>query len=227
MNELPIILHIESSSKNCSIAISKASELLCLCEESTDNFAHNEKLHSFIEHTLEGANLKVSDLNAVSISKGPGSYTGLRIGVAAAKGLCFALDIPLISIDTLQILISNQEHNSYDYLIPVIDARRMEIYTSIFDPLENQINPTFSHVLDESSFKEYINHKVCFVGDAALKVKQNFKNFNLSIKNFTFIEVLPSSNNMIELAYNKFLNQEFEDLAYFEPFYLKEFIVNK
>lgn len=227
MNELPIILHIESSSKNCSIAISKGAELLCLCEESTDNFAHNEKLHTFIEYTLEGANLKISDLNAVSISKGPGSYTGLRIGIAAAKGLCFALDIPLISVNTLQILIDHQKYKSYDYLIPVIDARRMEIYTKIFDSKGFQLTNTFSHILNEDSFKDYMNKNICFVGDAVLKVKQNFINHNYLIENLTFIEELPSSKNMIEMTYRKFLNQEFENLAYFEPFYLKEFIANK
>lgn len=227
MNKFPIILHIESSSKNCSISISKGTELLCFCEESTDNFTHNEKLHTFIEYTLEGAELKISDLNAVSISKGPGSYTGLRIGVAAAKGLCFALDIPLISINTLQVLIENQKYKNYDFIIPVIDARRMEIYTSIFDSKGVVLTDTFSHILNENSFGNYLKNKICFIGDAVSKVKQNFTNHHLSIENFTFIEEFPSSKNMIEHIYRKFINQEYENLAYFEPFYLKEFITNK
>lgn len=227
MNPNPIILHLESTSKNCSIAISKGIEILCLCEETTDNFSHNEKLHTFIQWALEGAEITINDINAISLSKGPGSYTGLRIGTAAAKGLCFSLDIPLIANNTLESLIQKEKYKEYSKIIPVIDARRMEFYTKIFDGKGISLSDTHSHILNEKSFLDIRDEKLLFIGDCTEKIDNYFKENNINFKNATFISQIPSAKSLVELSYLKYQNQEFKDIAYFEPFYLKDFIGNK
>src|SRR5690606_7854260 len=136
----------------------------CLCEEYDENYGHSEKLHQFVEWALEGAEISIHDLDGVCVSKGPGSYTGLRIGVSAAKGYCYGLGIPLISLKSLEILAQSQINIVYDLIIPMIDARRMEVYTAVFDGSGKQISEIEAKILDEFSFQKFLDKKVVFVG---------------------------------------------------------------
>ena len=214
------ILHIETSSKNCSVAISDGEELLCLCEEVSESYKQSESLHTFVEWALEGAELSLKDLDAISLGKGPGSYTGLRIGAASAKGFCFGLNIPLIATNSLEAMIESYLNKGYDYIIPLIDARRMEVYTAKFDGNSGEmLTETEAKILDENSFQELLDKKIAFVGDGAEKAKEILK-----LPNATFYEkIFPSAQYLIRTAIQKFEAKEFEDVAYFNPLYLKEF----
>lgn len=214
------LLHIETSTKNCSVAITRHSEILCLCEEYDEKYGHSEKLHQFVNWALEGAEISLKEIDGVCVSKGPGSYTGLRIGVSAAKGFCYGLTIPLMSLNSLEILAQSQINQGYDLIIPMIDARRMEVYTAVFDGSGNQISEIEAKILDETSFQEFADKKIAFVGDGVEKSKSV-----LNLPKSTFLEnVHPSGKFMMDLAEKKFEQKEFEDVAYFEPFYLKEFV---
>lgn len=218
---MALILSIETTTTNCSVALAKDGTLIGLKEHSDKKYSHSEKLHGFMKEVLEEAGHNFSDLEAIAVSKGPGSYTGLRIGVSAAKGLCFAQDLPLISTDTLRAVALQVDPKNYDFIIPMLDARRMEVYTAVFDKGFNTLKPTEALVLEEDSFEKYLkNGKVCFIGNGALK----FKNLCSSDK-AVFEESLPSSKEMIAMAEGKFQNKDFENLAYFEPYYLKDFKV--
>ena len=149
---MAIILNIETATKNCSVSISSNGEILSLKELNEGKFSHAEKLHSFILEVIQDAGLKMRDLDAISISKGPGSYTGLRIGVSAAKGLCYALDKPLISVPTLEIMALQVPLGKNELVIPVLDARRMEVYSGVFDHHYNQILGTEAKIIDTASF---------------------------------------------------------------------------
>ena len=214
------ILHIETSSKNCSVAISDGEDLLCVCEEVSENYKQSESLHTFVEWALEGAEISLKDLDAVSLGMGPGSYTGLRIGSSAAKGFCYGLKIPLIAVNSLETMIEPFLSQNFDYIIPLLDARRMEVYTAVFDGISgNMITETEAKILDETSFQEFKDKKVIFVGDGASKAKEIFQ---LPEAEFN-ADVYPSAKYLIRKAVGKFNNKEFENVAYFEPFYLKEF----
>jgi tRNA threonylcarbamoyladenosine biosynthesis protein TsaB len=217
------ILNFETATKNCSVSISNSGDLIALEELNTGGYSHAEKLHVFIEKVLEKSEIGFSDLSAVCVGKGPGSYTGLRIGVSAAKGICFALDIPMIAIETLAILVQ-QVSTSEGYIVPMLDARRLEVYSAVFDKNYKQIRATEAQIIDEQSFSEYLEKgKVYFVGDGAEKCKELIVH-----ENAIFIDnAFPSSNEMTSLSYEKFLKKEFEDVAYFEPFYLKDFVGTK
>ena len=214
------ILNIETATKQCSVSVSNNNELIALRELAEENFNHAEKLHVFIEEVMTESNIKLSDLNAVSVSKGPGSYTGLRIGVSTAKGLCYALDIPLIAIDTLQI-IAKQIQISEGIIQPMIDARRMEVFTASFDKKHQIVGQTKALVLDENSFED-IQEKIHFIGDGAEKSEAVLKS-----ERFVYYSHLkyPSAKEMVELSYDAYLNKKFEDVAYFEPYYLKDFML--
>lgn len=192
------------------------------CTEAADNnFIHAEKLHVFIEDTLKIAGLKPSDLQAIAVSAGPGSYTGLRIGTSAAKGLSYALQIPLLAISTTSILIEGVPAAiQSNYLIAAIDARRQEIYTQIFDSDKNPFTEIEALVVNEDSFSAY--HNICLVGDGAEKTAQILKRTDIK-----FIQQNPSAKHMAALSYQKWMANSFENLAYFEPFYLKEFVAGK
>ena len=217
------ILNIETATTNCSVSLSNKGETVVLKEDYNSNYSHAERLHIYIDDVLKEANRSLNDLEAIAISKGPGSYTGLRIGVSAAKGLCFALDIPLISIPTLESL-AHQVKAEEGVIIPMLDARRMEVYSAVFDVNYNQIRDTQAQILDESSFNEYLEAgKVYFIGNGVAKTKDL-----ISHTNVVFIEEkLPSANNMSQLAYQKYKKSDIEDVAYFEPYYLKDFIAIK
>ncbi|OAD90554.1 tRNA N6-adenosine(37)-N6-threonylcarbamoyltransferase complex dimerization subunit TsaB [Aequorivita soesokkakensis] len=218
---MAIILCIETSTTNCSVAIAVDGEIKAIREENNKQYSHAEKLHVFIEQVLNDANLDKSRLNAVAVSKGPGSYTGLRIGVSAAKGLCFALDIPLISTFTLQVLVQQAVCEDC-YIIPLLDARRMEVYSAVFNSGKKQIRETKAEILDENSFSDYLNErKTIFIGDGSNKFESLCKHENAVFHK----DAIPSSADMAAMAEAKYKISDFENVAYFEPFYLKEFIL--
>ena len=215
------ILHIETSSKQCSVALAYKGKTLTSRVLNSESFSHNEKLHLFISEILEEANLKPKLLDAISVSKGPGSYTGLRIGVAAAKGFCFALDIPLIALNSLEILVQSVTQAEVELIIPMMDARRMEVYTAIFDGNKNWINQTSALVLSQNSFKEIVKDKtVLFLGNGINKFQELIPEINLI---HSFENNYPNAIDMVELTWEKYISEDFESLAYFEPFYLKDF----
>lgn len=214
------ILHIETSSKNCSVAISDGEKILCLCEEVSDNYKQSESLHSFVEWTLEGAEISLKDLDAISLGKGPGSYTGLRIGAASAKGFCYGLKIPLIAINSLDSMVEEFVNQGFELIVPLIDARRMEVYTAFFDGTSGEmIKETEAKILDESSFSELKDKKVLFIGDGAKKAQEILNLPNAEFKS----DIYPSAKGLIKKSVEKFNQKDFEDVAYFEPFYLKDF----
>jgi tRNA threonylcarbamoyladenosine biosynthesis protein TsaB len=214
------ILNIETATKNCSVALAKNGETILSKEMAEEGFSHAEKLHLFIENIIKEAGIIFSDLSAVAVSQGPGSYTGLRIGVSAAKGLCYALDIPLISVDTLTVL-ANQLQIDKGIIIPMIDARRMEVYSAIFNAKKEMIREVQAEILTDSSFS-FIDDTVYFVGDSNEKAKTI-----LTKSNFNFFDSVfyPSAKEMSAISYKKFLYNSFEDVAYFEPYYLKDFMM--
>jgi len=214
------ILHIETSSKNCSVAISDGKEILCLCEEVSDNYKQSESLHSFVEWALEGAEISLKDLDAVSLGKGPGSYTGLRIGAASAKGFCYGLKLPLIAINSLDSMVGQFVNQGFELIIPLIDARRMEVYTAFFDGASGEmIKETEAKILEENSFSELADKKVLFIGDGAKKAQEILNLPNAEFKS----DIYPSAKGLIKRSVEKFNQKDFEDTAYFEPFYLKDF----
>jgi tRNA threonylcarbamoyladenosine biosynthesis protein TsaB len=220
---LALILNIETSTTNCSVSLSKEGETLVLKEDNNDKYSHAERLHSYIDEVLIEAKIPLSNLDAISISKGPGSYTGLRIGVSAAKGLCFAIDKPLISVATLEAL-AYQIKIEKGVIVSMLDARRMEVYSAIFNADYQQIRDTQAQILDAQSFTSFLDQgKVYFIGNGVEKTKTL-----ISHPNAVFIDnKLPSANEMSTLSYKKFKEHNFEDVAYFEPYYLKDFITLK
>jgi len=205
------------------VSISKEGKTVALKELNRGEYSHAEKLHEFIKQVADEVGLELSDLEAVAVSKGPGSYTGLRIGVSAAKGLCFALDIPLIAIDTLQALALSTSI-SEGLVIPLLDARRMEVYSCVFNSANEKQREVKAEIIDENSFNDYLKiQKVYFVGDGIEKCKGI-----ITHKNAIFIDdKLPSANEMCKLSFEKFKKNDIEDVAYFEPFYLKDFVAIK
>lgn len=215
------ILNIETATKNCSVSLAKNGETILCKEIAEQGYSHAEKLHVFIEEIVKEANVNFSEIKAVAVSKGPGSYTGLRIGVSAAKGLCYALQIPLISIDTMQVLAKKAVVDGL--IVPMIDARRMEVYSAVFDKNHNKIKEVEAEVLTENSYQDF-DQTVYFVGDCQEKCQTV-----LVQDNFKFLPeiIFPSANEMSVLSFEKFQNNDFEDVAYFEPFYLKDFMLMK
>lgn len=224
MAAMAIILHLETATTNCSVSISKDSEMIVLKENNAASYSHSEQLHVFIKEALKEASLSFSDLDAVAISKGPGSYTGLRIGVSAAKGICFSLDIPLISIPTLQSMANQVDLKPGELVIPVLDARRMEVYSCVYDYNYQEIRETRAEVINEESFVEYLGeNKVYVMGSGAEKCRGVLQH-----PNFIFNEsVVPSAKDMVSMAFEKYGSKRFEDVAYFEPYYLKDFVLQQ
>jgi tRNA threonylcarbamoyladenosine biosynthesis protein TsaB len=214
------ILNIETATKNCSVSLSKDGILIAIKELNNGNYSHAEVLHPFIHAILKEAQVSMNMLSAIAVSKGPGSYTGLRIGVSAAKGLCFALNIPLISIDTLASLAHSIAVES-GVIIPLLDARRMEVYAAVFTIDYQKIREIKAEIIDEHSYRDYLEKgPVYFVGDGVEKCKEIFNTTNaIGIHN-----TYPSAKEMCQLAYDKYKKNDIEDVAYFEPFYLKDFI---
>ncbi|MFD0963617.1 tRNA (adenosine(37)-N6)-threonylcarbamoyltransferase complex dimerization subunit type 1 TsaB [Pseudofulvibacter geojedonensis] len=213
------ILQIDTATTNCSVAISKNGKTIAL-KEVSNGYSHAENLHVFVEEILKESALSFSDLSAIAVSKGPGSYTGLRIGVSAVKGWSFALNIPLIALETLEVIAHQTDRNN-GFVIPMIDARRMEAYTRVYDYNYNEVRSIEAQVLDEDSFLSYLEKgEVVFIGNKTEKIQGLIKH-----ENAIFIDSLPSAKEMSSLSYEKYNNNDFEDVAYFEPYYLKDFLV--
>ncbi len=223
LNMSTYILNLETTTTNCSVSLSRNGETIVLKEDNDKSYSHAERLHVYISDVLKEAKIKADDLAAIAVSKGPGSYTGLRIGVSAAKGLCFALDKPLISIPTLDSL-AHQVEMDHGVIVSMLDARRMEVYSAIYNSDYNQIRDTEAQILDETSFKHYLEQgNVYFIGNGVEKTKALIRHANA-----IFVEDrLPSAKEMDILAYNKYNAGNFEDVAYFEPYYLKDFVALK
>ncbi|WET04542.1 tRNA (adenosine(37)-N6)-threonylcarbamoyltransferase complex dimerization subunit type 1 TsaB [Flavobacterium sp. YJ01] len=217
---MSFILNIETATKNCSVSVAKDGKTIACNELADEGYSHAEKLHVFIEEVIAKAGISVQDLVAIAVSQGPGSYTGLRIGVSAAKGLCYALNIPLIAVDTLQTLASQAEVTD-GKIIPMLDARRMEVYSAIFSSDLTIDRAIKAEIIDENSFQEYTD-KLYFVGDCAEKCKPV-----LTKGNFIFLEDVkyPSANAMSKISYDKYQKSDTVDVAYFEPYYLKDFMI--
>lgn len=221
------ILALETSSKICSAAVFRNEKLLHKKEEGGE-YSHAEKLAAFIDEVIQKAKIQYNELSAVAVSKGPGSYTGLRIGVSTAKGICYALQIPLISVPTLQsmaYLLKKSEGAEDTLICPMIDARRMEVYTSVFNPDLEFIEETSAEIINEDFLSDTLEKSVVyFCGDGSIKAK----NILQGNKNAIFSKSgMPSAEGVGALAFKKFQLSQFEDVAYFEPYYLKDFIAGK
>lgn len=225
------ILHIDTTTTVCSVALADGMELIAVCEVDEPN-VHAAKLTLFIEQVLLEAGVSLSQLQAISVSKGPGSYTGLRIGVSVAKGLCYALDIPLLAVDTLYAMalsfVKNEATGHSDRLLycPMIDARRMEVFTGFYDAMGVGIAAVHALIVDRQSFSAFTakGKRVVLFGPGADKLSVLFEEDEA-------IEIIPgircSAQNMIEEGARKYGVSDFEDIAYFEPFYLKDFLATK
>ena len=213
------ILLIETSTALCSVALAQDGKITSYRESSAPK-AHASLTAVFIQEMLAEHGLTLADCDAICVSKGPGSYTGLRVGVSTAKGLCFGSGKPLLAVGTLDTLVAQvDEIGGIKYIIPMIDARRMEVYTAVF---ENgvQITETSPMIIDETSFAEYVEQGPClFIGDGAGKCADVIKHPNAQ-----FCQCWPKASAMLEPAMAAYKEKRFEDVAYFEPFYLKEFV---
>ena len=218
------ILNIETSTKACSVSINCNGILINCKEIVSSGFSHSEKLLPFISQIIEKSKINMSDLAAVAVSMGPGSFTGLRIGVSTAKGICYALGIPLIAVSTLQAMAFGMAKRlKSDLYCPMIDARRMEVYSAFYDLENNLVRKIQADIVDESSYLNLLNKDVVFFGDGSIKIKEIIKH-----QNATFIsDFHPSASYIGDLSYKKFRQLDFVDVAYFEPYYLKDFVGGK
>jgi len=216
------ILHLETATKVCSVALSKDGKLVALKEISEENYSHAENITLFIEDVLKQAELSIKDIHAVSVSSGPGSYTGLRIGVSTAKGLCYPLNIPLIAIDSLTALAElAREKYPNSNLCPLIDARRMEVFNAIYNDKREQIKPISADIIEENSYSQF--EPFIYFGDGAMKLQEIWSTKNCEIDS----TILSSAKGQTSIAYKKYLAKDVVDVAYFEPFYLKDFVAGK
>lgn len=217
------ILCIETATEICSVALINNDKIIAFEHDLTGN-SHASKLHLLVENVLQKANISFNDLNAVAISKGPGSYTGLRVGVSAAKGYCYVLKIPLLSINSLLSLANGylmQNPNYSGLICPMIDARRMEVYCAVFDSNLNEILPTQAKIIDEHSFaNELAQNEIIFIGNGAEKCNGKFETQNPKFE----IGYVCNATYLSSLAHKAFEQKQFEDVAYFEPYYLKDFV---
>lgn len=216
---MPTLLLLETSGKTCSVALANENTILASRSASADHFVHAEMLHGMIHELMTEQKIAWNSLTAIAVSKGPGSYTGLRIGVSAAKGLCFSLNIPLIAIDTTTILAhyALRIHPDAMRIIPMIDARRMEVYCACFDEKANRITPDEAVIVDENTLAHLKPEELVLIGDGAEKCT------SVIDSRIRIIPSLPNAEMMWQLAFGHLVESKFEDIAYFEPFYLKEY----
>lgn len=226
---MSLILCIETGTDICSVAIARDGELLSL-RESDQGRDHAKNLAVFVDELLRETNISAGDIDAVAVGMGPGSYTGLRIGVSFAKGLCYGLNIPLLAVGSLDALaqvaiedyeagIINVEGWGDAVLCPMVDARRMEVYAQLFDVQCNPLSEVGAEVVTEESFAECRRHRqVVIFGNGASKCRE-------VLADATYINVVPSARGLVRLAHQRFEEGKTEDIAYFEPFYLKDFVV--
>jgi tRNA threonylcarbamoyladenosine biosynthesis protein TsaB len=222
---MAFILHIETSTEICSAAISNDNGIVASKEHFIER-SHAAILTSLIEEVIAQSNIDFADLNAVAVSKGPGSYTGLRIGVSTAKGICYALNIPLIAVDTLLIIAEmanafTENITENTLFLPMIDARRMEVYTAVYNHHLDQKSPVSATIIDADTFVHFTpNQHLVFCGNGAEKCKEFVSHANAIF----LTELYPSAKYMHNSAMQKYNSAEFENVAYFEPYYLKDFI---
>lgn len=222
---MALILSLETSTNVCSVALHDSGELLTTSEVHVDQ-SHASKLALLIEEVIKVAGIDETAVAAVAISSGPGSYTGLRIGTSTAKGLCFALDIPLIVCNTLELLVHQVRKFSdrESYFCPMLDARRMEVYCMVVDWHLNVVKPIEAKVVDETSFEDLLDHhKVIFFGNGSAKCQHIIKHANA----YFLWGIYPAASQLGTLSWEKFQQKDFEDLVHFEPFYLKDFLIRR
>lgn len=221
------ILNLETSTHNCSVAIAREGDLVSLAEEHSPQYIHSEKLHLFIERALREAHIGPEQLAAVAVGRGPGSYTGLRIGVAAAKGFCYALGIPLLAADGLQLMVddflTHTRPAEGSLLIPLLDARRMEVYGAYHRPDGTREGAVWAQVIDENSFANRTESPLYLLGEGAVKCREQIGRTDVEYVNLQY----PSARQLARRSYALWREEKTEDLAYFEPFYLKEFVAGK
>ena len=218
---MALILCVETATRSCSVALAKDGNLLQFMEEVSEQYSHSEQLTLFIESLIKEQGIALSDLDAIAVSKGPGSYTGLRIGVSTAKGLCYALNKPLIGISTLEAMASGMEKQCPNKVYcPMLDARRLEVYTALFQA-GKQLTDIEAHIVETDSFSKILaKEEVFFFGDGSDKCQGLITHANANF----ITDVYPSAKDMVDLAENAFVQQQFENVAYFEPYYLKDFV---
>jgi tRNA threonylcarbamoyladenosine biosynthesis protein TsaB len=233
---MPLLLHLETSTRMCSAALSENGVLLALKEQGGE-YTHAENLTLFIQDVFLQTGRKLQELDAVAVSKGPGSYTGLRIGVSTAKGLCYSLGIPLIAVGTLEGMLQGVFQNpsstvtadvqssplpTVSYYCPMLDARRLEVYCAVYDAAGKECEPVSAKIIDAGSFSDFLEKgKILFFGDGAEKCKTLITHPNALFED----NCTPSARYLIPLSETAFAKKQFEDVAYFEPYYLKDFYV--
>lgn len=218
---MSLLLNIDTAFDTASICIADNNTILQ--KATNEQFKdHAAWLHTTIQQLLKEQNISINDIAAISVNNGPGSYTGLRVGLSAAKGFCFALDIPLITIHTLVLMASAGISEAEEIICPLIDARRMEVFTACYDKTLKQVLEPQALILDENSFSEILtNQKILFCGNAVEKIKTVVKNAHASFSNKNY-----TMGNMAQISFEKFINNDFSDLAYSAPFYVKDFYTN-
>lgn len=224
---MPVILNIETSTDVCSVALTCDGQVV-FNKENHESMSHASSLGGYVQDALSVAKSHRLAIDAVAVSRGPGSYTGLRIGVSEAKGLCFGLDVPLIAVDTLAVMacavMFKKDIDEDALLCPMIDARRMEVYSAVYDRALNQVKPVSAEIIDENSYADILTRKpVIFLGNGAGKCRDV-----ITGDNARYIDgICPLAADMLALSEMAFRNSRFENVAYFEPFYLKEFVATK
>jgi len=224
-----MILQIETATSSCSVALAKDGQILAF-KEVNERYLHAEVITLFIRELLDITGATFEGLDAVAVSSGPGSYTGLRIGVSTAKGLCYALDKPLIAVETLEamafgVMAAPEIVAGFDLLCPMIDARRMEVFTAVFSNKGERVTPTSADIITNNSFQSLLNNnKILFFGDGAAKCKAVL---GINAHAGFLPGFVNSAVHLTQKAWGKFTKKEFEDVAYFEPYYLKDFIAGK
>lgn len=217
------LLHIETATTNCSVAVSLDGALLYCKESNAPDFRHSDYLHLFIEAALKEAGVAIQSLAGVGVSMGPGSYTGLRIGVSSAKGICYANDIPLMAVNSLEVLAQQAKVDKGVHILPMIDARRMEVFTMTLDAAYAIVQPTSSIIITPDWIEDLPAGEKVIIGSGAEKCKTILVGDDFDYQ--TEI-VVPSARDMVSLVTKKFVEKQWEDVAYFEPFYLKDFYGN-
>ena len=216
---MALILNLETATHNCAVSIGKDGAVLAHVHQSDDKYIHAEKLHAFIAEACQKANISLNSLDAVAVSNGPGSYTGLRIGVSAAKGLCYALQLPLIAVDTTRVF-AQAAHAHNGAILSVIDARRNEVYAQLFADKNTAQSQISAVEVTPQSWPD-LPENTLIVGDAADKTVQ------LLGRNIKVMQCLPQAADMVAVSEAYYLEKRFTDVAYHEPFYLKDFIAGK
>jgi len=218
---MPLILSLETATTNCSVALASDGKVVA-SRSINSGYSHSEKINVFIQEVIAQAGVTLKDLQAVAVSSGPGSYTGLRIGISKAKGLCYALDIPLIAVNTLDAMAQGFNAGKDELIVPMIDARRMEVYSAVYDSEKKRVSEIEAIVVDDQYYSNFRSEKkLVLAGDGADKCQALFQNESSIIIQTSFV---PQAEFMAELAEQKFQNSDIENVALFEPFYLKEFV---